>query len=327
LEEVKQLDLNKTKDELFEELQRARKRIEELEKLFAVKTEHLSWKESILNSSAIGILVVTKNRIITEVNNKLAEMFGYTKEDMVGKSVHMIHLDEDKGREFGEQFWAKTSKTKTVKCEYPLKKKDGSVVLCELSGTAINSDNLWQGVVWAVVDISERKQTEQELLFYANHDFLTQICNRRFFVSRLTEEMSRSRRYKRPISLLMFDVDNFKKINDTYGHVAGDCVLKWLCSEIARALRENDIFGRIGGEEFGIILPETDDAGALNLAERIRAFIESNFFSTNEIKLQITLSIGVTMLRFDECCDLFFKRCDDALIMAKSSGKNKVLKL
>ncbi|WP_082140037.1 sensor domain-containing diguanylate cyclase [Desulfovibrio sp. TomC] len=319
--------LNKTKYQLADELAIAQQRIAELEALSLAKSESLSWKESILNSSSIGILVVTNNRIITEVNNKLAEMFGYSKEEMLGNSVHMIHLDEQRGVQFGEKFWAKTAETKTVTCEYPLKKKDGTTVLCELSGTAINSNALWQGVVWAVVDISERKKIEHDLLFCANHDHLTGIYNRGFFVRQLEEEVWRSKRYKRHISLIMIDVDDFKKVNDLYGHIVGDSVLKWLCAEVQLTLRQADIFGRVGGEEFGIALPETEIAGAVQLAERIRESIFTQTFAPDSIELQLTLSFGVAMLAQDDDCDSFFKRSDDALIIAKSTGKNKVVVL
>jgi len=122
----------------------------------------------------------------------------------------------------------------------------------------------------------------------------------------------------------MIDVDNFKSVNDTYGHLVGDEVLKWLCIIIQTSLRQTDYLGRLGGEEFGIILTETDKEGALYLAERIRKTVERKKFCQGNITLKLTISIGLTtVLQQDNGIDIL-RRADRGLLSAKESGKNKV---
>ena len=125
---------------------------------------NLLWKENILNNSAVAILVVTMNRIITDVNLGFEEMFGYSRNELIGQSVRLIHINEKLFLKYGEIHWANTSAFKVVNCEWELKKKDKSVIVCEVSGSAINPKNLSEGVIWIIADITERKKSEAELI-------------------------------------------------------------------------------------------------------------------------------------------------------------------
>lgn len=180
-------------------------------------------------------------------------------------------------------------------------------------------------VLSTIVDITVRKKLERELLYNSQYDFLTETFNRRHFVSALEFEVVRSRRYKHELSLIMIDADNFKNVNDRYGHVVGDSVLKWLCSLFKSTLRQTDVLGRIGGEEFAVMLPETGPDGATKLAERIRYSVESTVFTSKSVSLNLTLSLGVSSLNDADENGSLFKRSDDALIEAKTSGKNRVV--
>lgn len=176
-----------------------------------------------------------------------------------------------------------------------------------------------------VIDITIRKNLERELLYSSQYDFLTETFNRRHFVDVLASEVLRSKRYRHGLSLIMIDADNFKNVNDRYGHVVGDSVLKWLCSLVQTALRQTDLLGRIGGEEFAVMLPETGAEGATMLAERIRYSVESSVFTAKSISLNMTLSLGVSSLIDADDSESIFKRSDDALIEAKTNGKNRVV--
>ena len=156
-------------------------------------------------------------------------------------------------------------------------------------------------------------------------DGLTQLFNRSHWQSRLAEEFSRSGRYQAPLTLIMFDLDHFKSVNDTHGHLGGDAVLVQVASLIKSALRDSDIAGRYGGEEFGIILPSTPLDGAKVVAERLRASIESSPVPFEKIQIPVTASLGVA--QFDPTIhdpEELIAHADAALYEAKESGRNRV---
>jgi len=172
----------------------------------------------------------------------------------------------------------------------------------------------------------------EELAQLAITDSLTQIYNHTFLLNTLKSEMTRTDRFSNKLAFLMIDVDFFKKINDTYGHLVGDEVLKGVVKMIKGPIRAVDILGRYGGEEFGLILPGTDETGAMTLAEKIRSNIDKQTFSiksgdvTYDIKL--TVSIGVSTYPETGVKDVktLIKNADDALYVSKNSGRNKVYK-
>jgi diguanylate cyclase (GGDEF)-like protein len=139
----------------------------------------------------------------------------------------------------------------------------------------------------------------------------------------LTTEISRSIRYNRIFSIILIDIDDFKATNDTFGHNAGDTLLKEIADNIHATVRDTDFTGRWGGEEFLVICPETDVNGAMSLAEKIRSVIESNDFTNAVTK---TASFGVTTYLDDKDINSLIKRADDALYTAKKNGKNRVEK-
>ncbi len=153
-------------------------------------------------------------------------------------------------------------------------------------------------------------------------DELTKIFNRKKINESLKEEINRYKRYKENFSIIMFDIDHFKKINDSFGHDIGDEVLKNVVKIVGSQLRITDIFGRWGGEEFIIISPKTRKEEAYHLSERIRKSVES--FSFPVVK-HVTISIGVTEFQNDENELILLKRVDDALYEAKETGRNKVV--
>jgi diguanylate cyclase (GGDEF)-like protein len=140
------------------------------------------------------------------------------------------------------------------------------------------------------------------------------------FQESIREEAERVRRYGRSMSLLMFDIDHFKKFNDTYGHPVGDEVIKMVARTIKGMIRSTDRAFRYGGEEFTVLLPETSCENALHLAERLRRQVEENRTVRN---LTITISCGVAGLQ-DEAVEVFIKRADNALYAAKEAGRNRV---
>ena len=158
----------------------------------------------------------------------------------------------------------------------------------------------------------------------AIRDSLTRCYNKKETGVFLETFLKNFLRYKIPFSILMLDIDFFKKINDTYGHLAGDFILKEISNIIKSLIRDTDICGRFGGEEFIIGLPNTKLIGALKLAERIRKTIENKVFEYNGKKIKITLSIGVTSASKSDSVFSLIERADEALYEAKRKGRNRV---
>jgi len=175
-------------------------------------------------------------------------------------------------------------------------------------------------------DITERKQLEDELLRLATTDELTSLYNRRQFLKLAEQNLNRSRRYSEPFTLLMCDIDFFKHINDTFGHATGDLALQKIAAVIKRSLRDSDIAGRIGGEEFAIILVQTPLIGGQEVAERLRQAIESTEIILEDgHTVPLTMSIGAAEPVYPhETLLTLLQRADQSLYQAKRSGRNKV---
>ena len=156
-------------------------------------------------------------------------------------------------------------------------------------------------------------------------DGLTQAFNKRYFLESLERELSRAQRYGRPLSILMFDIDHFKRVNDTSGHLAGDHVLQALGRLISTRARREEIFARYGGEEFVILLPETPNDGAMELAEQLRKRVASYTFVFEGEEIPITVSIGVATVATEDITENeFVRRVDEKLYLAKAEGRNCV---
>ena len=155
-------------------------------------------------------------------------------------------------------------------------------------------------------------------------DGLTQIHNKRYFLEFLDREMARCSRYDRPLSLVMFDIDHFKKVNDTFGHLAGDHVLKRIAELVAKHVRKEELFARYGGEEFAIIMPETTGKKAGIFCEKIRRMIDQTELNYEGKEIPITISLGIAVMGRHREPLAFIKAADDQLYAAKSNGRNRV---
>jgi len=184
-------------------------------------------------------------------------------------------------------------------------------------------------VIYAVArDVTQHKELEfklkeanKELKRKAISDSLTNVFNHQFITEALKKKIEVAKRYKQELSILMLDLDNFKGVNDTYGHLVGDEVLIEVVEKIKACMRKADFLGRYGGEEFLLVLPRTDLEGASTLAERIRRNIEKSTFKEEDLK--VTVSIGVTSYKSHDCSDLI-NDADACMYRAKRLGKNRV---
>lgn len=169
-----------------------------------------------------------------------------------------------------------------------------------------------------------RERLQQELARVAVQDSVTEVPNRRAFFNALAPWLALARRPGLPTALIMLDLDRFKRINDSYGHPVGDAVLRAIVEVCKKQLRDSDQIGRMVGVEFAVLLPRTDIAEAVLVAERIRAAIESSAVKTERAMINMTASFGVTTIRADDSTVSLFKRADQALQAAKQGGRNRV---
>ena len=175
-------------------------------------------------------------------------------------------------------------------------------------------------------------RTELESIFHkylyaaATTDRMTQLFNKYYFLEELKKQNSFARRYGKSFGIVMIDVDNFKRVNDSFGHIIGDEVLKFIAFKILASVRENDLASRYGGEEFAVLLPETDLMGAMAVAERIRKHVESEILEIRENKIGATISLGLAVYPQDgEEWEEVLKKADERLYIAKQSGKNRLV--
>ncbi|PKN46195.1 MAG: sensor domain-containing diguanylate cyclase, partial [Deltaproteobacteria bacterium HGW-Deltaproteobacteria-16] len=166
-------------------------------------------------------------------------------------------------------------------------------------------------------DLTERKKMEEALTRLATTDTLTGICNRGKIEESLRQEMARSARYGSPLTILLFDLDFFKKVNDTFGHSIGDQVLKEVAATVGKHIRETDTLGRWGGEEFMVLCPGIVAQDAVAIAEKLRQRVE-------ELPIGVTISCGIAGCLPGESMDGLINRADKALYAAKHSGRNLV---
>lgn len=167
----------------------------------------------------------------------------------------------------------------------------------------------------------------EEIYRLTTIDGLTNAYNKRYFLETLERELTRAQRYRRGLSLVLFDIDRFKSTNDTYGHLAGDYVLRTLATLVTENIRRQDVLARYGGEEFAIILPEIDKAGAIMVCDKLRSMVQEHDFVFGDNHIPVTISLGIRSLQPSDKklnVDEFIAETDAKLYEAKQSGRNRV---
>ena len=296
----------------------------------SLRMEH--WRlESIIEATNVGTWewnIQTGEQVWNEAG---AKVLGYTLKELepISKKTWemLAHpIDLEQGNKLLKRHFAGELPSYDFECR--MKHKDGHWVWIHDRGRVMtrNADGKPLTMFGSITDISERKQSILLLEKIAKTDFLTNLYNRRYFMQRGTEECKRTSRSYQPLTLLMLDIDHFKKVNDTYGHEIGDLALQHVAAIMKSGLREIDILGRMGGEEFAALLPNTSLDHAVLLAERIRLSVGNTPFDTSAQVLTLTVSIGVEMFTNEMSgIDELLRNADAALYRAKNSGRNCVV--
>ncbi|WP_353119200.1 PAS domain S-box protein [Nitratidesulfovibrio sp.] len=258
-----------------------------------------------------------------DVNEVACRRLGYTRRELL--TMNPRELDAEEFAEQVEERILQLREEGSLTFESAHRTRSGTVLPVEIHAKLLDFDG--RPVVLSIArDITDRKRLEQALMREATTDPLTGIRNRRQFFVDAEREMGRAVRYGRPLAVLMLDLDRFKRVNDRFGHHAGDAVLLGCVHACQQALRDTDILGRLGGEEFAVVLLETDLDDALIAAERLRKAVEEMDVPFSGQRLRCTVSIGLALRGpGDGALDDILRRADTALYAAKEAGRNRVM--
>ena len=279
--------------------------------------------KQIIDASSNIILVLNRDNNIIDVNKKFFDYFSDYRSLEEFKANHRCISDffvKENGllhKFMDGKHWLK------FLLEHPVKEYKAKVIYKSKEWyfkVYINTINKENHYVVVLNDVTTLEKQRKELEKASLTDPLTEIGNRRYFNIKLDNEIIRSKRYSAPLSVIMLDIDHFKKVNDTYGHDVGDMVLKEVVNVVKNDLRQADIFCRVGGEEFIIILPETLVSHSYQISEKIRKLVESHL---KESIPKVTISLGVAQLLDEDNKDSLLIRVDKALYEAKESGRNR----
>jgi len=300
----------------------------------------------VMNTMGQGLTITDEHGRFEFVNQAYARMLGKTPEDLFGKTPSNFTLIEDQAEMNEHSRFRHEGKTTTY--ESRLIRSDGNLLPVIITGVPRSIDGPYTGAIAVITDLTAQKKAEADLrqvkeaLENANRslemalereklithtDPLTHVNNQRYVLELAEHEFDLASRYQQPLSIIVFDIDHFKIINDTYGRSIGDMMITIVTEVVQKELRSADILGRIGGDEFVIILPMCKAPQAYNLAESIRLKIASLKLGAGEKSLGVTLSLGVTELISEnstESVDSLIRRSNQAMYQSKKNGRNQV---
>ena len=287
----------------------------------------LKFLSQAIEQSPASIVMTDINGNIEYVNKKFTEITGYSYEEAMRKNPNVLKSDYH-SEEYYKNLWKTILQGDEWRGEFNNKKKNGEFYWesAIISPILDNRSNIVQ-LLAIKEDISERKRLENELKRQARTDYLTGLFNRRHFMESAKERLLQNNENAKENAFLMLDIDYFKEINDNFGHAIGDNAIKMVADICKETIRKTDILGRIGGEEFAILLSETNYTDAIKIAERLRLNVENiKMFDSNGRQVNLRISIGITKYNSEEDSleDLMI-RSDKALYIAKNSGRNRVI--
>lgn len=279
--------------------------------------DRVRYLEAVIDHSADVIITTDRNSRIVEFNRGAERLLGWTREEAIGKPAAMIWLEPDERHRVMSVVQQKGS---VVDYETRIKTKSGRVIDLSVTLSLLrNEAGEVIGTVGVSKDIRKRKKLERQLKKLAITDHLTGLYNRAHFNTRIASEATRAARQRRPVSLLLFDLDGFKEFNDRFGHLGGDGVLRRVGRIVLRSLRRHvDTAYRYGGDEFVVVLPEVGLERATSIAARLLEMIDQG------VGPLVGASIGVAELKAEESVGDFVKRADQAMYRAKSQGGRRV---
>lgn len=286
--------------------------------------------ENVIKAAPIGICITTPSGHFEMVNPAYCEFYGYQQEELLGQHFTLVVPLENRAHLSAlHDDFMRGSRSQEIRQEWDVINKNGELCTIISEAARIEAEDGEPRKVTFIIDITQRKRLEERLKLanerldhIAHHDELTGLLNRRAGLRRLDEEIKRCERYDSLFSIVIYDLDNFKSINDTYGHAIGDSVLQQTTTLVNEALRDTDLHARLGGEEFLIMMLGVNAEEAYQGMERVREMLAQTTFTDHQ--LTVTLSAGIasyvesSRTRLLECAD-------NAMYQAKQTGRNRVV--
>ncbi len=296
-----------------------------LEQRVEQRTQELRESEqrlrTILDNAPVPMTLTRRSdALLIYANEAAARLADRPLNEIIGRPAESFYRDPQERTRLQAKF---LREGRLVDEEVSLLGSGGSVLWVMVSMVPVSYNGELADLA-TIVDITERKQLELELQRLATTDALTGVANRRSFIEQAERELERARRHSLPLALVMMDIDHFKRINDSLGHAGGDAAIRQVVQACAQLVRRLDVIGRLGGEEFALLLPQTELAAAQPLVERLRAQIAA--LMPDQAGGALTASFGITALRAGDCrVDELLLRADEALYAAKHQGRNCVV--
>ncbi len=285
----------------------------------------LKMSSAVFEHTMDGVLITNAQNRIVHVNDSFVQITGYAPNEVIGKDPKLLRSGVH-DKHFYHQMWEQIEQNGYWQGEITNRKKNGEIYIEWLSINAIRNDKgEVENYIGIFSDVTHQRKDAQQQAFLATHDPLTGLSNRLLLNDRLEHAINHANRFNQCIAVIFCDLDDFKPINDTYGHSVGDEVLKEIASAFREILRKEDTICRFGGDEFVILIEELKSFEYLQgILEKLRAISERIFIIDN-IRLQVGMSIGASLYPNDASSpEMLLDRADKAMYKAKHSGKNKI---
>ncbi len=287
--------------------------------------ERLQTNSIVFEHTLEAVVISDEEHKILTVNKAFTDITGYTKKEVVGKDFNLLWCSDEKQADQSNNILFELLTKGSWQGEVHQRHKDGHQFPAHLSVIEGERSKDTKHYISIFYDITYRKQSEEKLYQLAHFDPLTKLSNRHAFLNRLEESIARAKRYEKKCAVFFMDLDGFKAINDTYGHNAGDEVLKITASRLKKTIRKSDMLARLGGDEFTVIIENETETRSLNILAQKMINAVSQDIRLKEAIVSITTSIGISIYP-DDALDLesVLKHADNAMYRAKELGKNNV---
>lgn len=288
--------------------------------------QSLSILDKLFKGSQDSIIIIGRDGTIQEVNPAFTEMTGYSEQETVGKDINLLK-NELIQQDFFKEMWQSVIKVGFWKGEMFNKKKNGDIYSCILSVEANYENNKIKNFLAILRDISEIKEQKKELARLDNYDYLTNLPNRKLLLKKLEKSIDESNKNKTKLAVIFLDLDDFKDINDKYGHNFGDLLLLEIAKDLSDFIETKDLVSRIGGDEFVIVLGGFNDNHSLNLAiDKIMKRFSNKEYKVGNNKVEVSVSMGVAVYPDMKATpDELMRNADQAMYKAKQQGKRRFI--